>query len=86
MARVYARIVTSRVRSQLAYPGSFVLDVVAQLAGQATELVAILVVFTQVDSLGGFRAGEVVLIYGLSATAFGLAGCGGPGVGMALPR
>ncbi|MGI9002654.1 MAG: ABC transporter permease, partial [Pseudonocardia sp.] len=59
--------------SQLAYPGSFVLDVVAQLAGQATELVAILVVFTQVDSLGGFRAGEVVLIYGLSATAFGLA-------------
>lgn len=70
---VYARIVASRVRSQLAYPVSFVLDVAAQLIGQTVELVAILVVFTQVDSLGGFPAAEVVLIYGLAATAFGLA-------------
>ena len=37
------------------------------------ELLAILVIFTQVTSLGGFSAGEVVLIYGLAATAFGLA-------------
>ena len=36
-------------------------------------LLAILVIFTQVTSLGGFSAGEVVLIYGLAATAFGLA-------------
>jgi ABC-2 type transport system permease protein len=71
--RVYPRIVASRVRSQLAYPGSFALDVAAQLVGQAIELVAILVVFTQVSSLGGFSAGEAVLIYGLAATAFGLA-------------
>ncbi len=70
---VYPRIVASRIRSQLAYPGSFALDVAAQLIGQATELVAILVIFTQVSSLGGFSAGEVVLIYGLAATAFGLA-------------
>jgi len=70
---VYARIVAARIRGQLAYPGSFALDVVAQLLGQATELIAILVIFTQVTSLGGFSAGEVVLIYGLAATAFGLA-------------
>src|SRR4051794_32631988 len=31
------------------------------------ELLAILVIFTQVTSLGGFSAGEVVLIYGLAA-------------------
>jgi ABC-2 type transport system permease protein len=70
---VYARIVASRIRSQLAYPGSFALDLIAQLLGQATELIAILVIFTQVSSLGGFSASEVVLIYGLAATAFGLA-------------
>lgn len=70
---VYARIVASRIRSQLAYPGSFALDVVAQLIGQAIELLAILVLFTQVGSLGGFDRGEVVLMYGLAATAFGLA-------------
>lgn len=70
---VYRRIVASRVRSQLAYPGSFALDVVAQFIGQGIELVVILVVFTQVSSLGGFSASEVVLIFGLAATAFGLA-------------
>lgn len=70
---VYARIVASRIRSQLAYPGSFALDVASQLIGQTIELIAILVIFTQVTSLGGFSAREVVLIYGLAATAFGLA-------------
>lgn len=72
MGEVYARIVGSRVRSQLEYRGSFALDVVAQLIGQSIELVAILVVFTQVGSLGGFSRAEVLLMYGLAATAFGL--------------
>jgi ABC-2 type transport system permease protein len=71
--RIYARIVGSRIRSQLAYRSSFALDVTAQLIGQAIELLAILVLFTQVGSLGGFDRGEVVLMYGLAATAFGLA-------------
>lgn len=73
MADVYRRIVASRIRSQLAYRTSFALDVVAQLIGQSIELVAILVVFTQVTSLGGFDRGEVVLMYALAATAFGIA-------------
>jgi ABC-2 type transport system permease protein len=70
---VYARIVASRVRSQLAYPASFALDVVAQFAGQGIELVVILVVFTQVSALGGFSLGEVLVIFGIAATAFGIA-------------
>ena len=35
---VYARIVASRIRSQLAYPVSFALDVFSQLLGQSIEL------------------------------------------------
>jgi ABC-2 type transport system permease protein len=70
---VYPRIVTSRIRSQLAYPGSFALDATAQLIGQTIELMAILVLFTQVTSLGGFDRSEIVLMYGLASTAFGLA-------------
>lgn len=70
---VYGRIVAARIRSQLAYPVSFALDVLAQVIGQAMELLAILAIFTQVTTLGGFTAPEVVLIYGLAATAFGLA-------------
>ncbi len=73
MGDVYRRIVASRVRSQLEYRGSFALDVVAQLVGQCIELIVILVVFTQVSSLGGFDQREVLLMYGLAATAFGLA-------------
>lgn len=63
----------SRLRGQLTYPGSFALDVVAQVLAQATELISLLVLFGQVSALGGFDAREVLLMYGLAATAFGLA-------------
>lgn len=70
---VYRRIVASRIRSQLSYRVSFALDLAAQTVGQSIELVAILVVFTQVDELGGFSRTEVLLMYAIAATAFGLA-------------
>lgn len=70
---VYRQIFSARLRSQLAYPGSFTLDVLAQMFGQATELVAILVLFTQTRALGGFSSAQVLLMYGLAATSFGLA-------------
>jgi ABC-2 type transport system permease protein len=73
VGEVYRRIIGSRIRSQLAYPASFALDVVAQIIGQCIELIVILVVFTQVTVLGGFDRGEVLLMYGLAATAFGFA-------------
>jgi len=72
-AGVYGRIVASRLRGQLAYRTSFALDLIAQAIGQTVELFAILVVFTQVNTLGGFAAGEVLLIFGLASCAFGLA-------------
>ncbi len=70
---VYRRIVASRLRGQLAYRTSFALDLTAQAIGQTIELFVILVVFTQVSTLGGFTAGEVLLIFGLAACGFGLA-------------
>lgn len=73
MGDVYRRIVASRIRSQLAYRTSFAFDVLAQVVGQTIELIAILVVFTQISSLGGFDRAEVLLMYGLAGTAFGLA-------------
>jgi ABC-2 type transport system permease protein len=73
VASVYLRIIGSRIRSQLAYRTSFVLELVAQFIAGCTELIAIFVLFTQVSALGGFSAQEVLLIYGLAGTAFGLA-------------
>ena len=60
-ATVYRRIVASRLRGQLAYRTSFALDLTAQAIGQTIELFVIVVVFTQVSTLGGFTAGEVLL-------------------------
>jgi len=70
---VHLRILRSRVRSQLAYPVSFGLDALGQAIAQANELAVILVVFAQVESLGGFTRDEVLLIYGLAGISFGLA-------------
>jgi ABC-2 type transport system permease protein len=70
---VYRRILLSRVRGQLAYPLSFALDLLAQVFGQAGELVGIVVLFGRVSDLGGFRVNEVLLIYALSAISFGFA-------------
>jgi ABC-2 type transport system permease protein len=70
---VHLRILGSRVRSQLAYPVSFGLDTLGQAIAQAAELVVILAVFAQVESLGGFARDEVLLIYGLAGISFGLA-------------
>ncbi len=70
---VYLRILGSRARSQLAYPTSFALDALGQGIAQAIELVVILAVFAQVDSLGGFTRDEVLLIYALAGISFGLA-------------
>ena len=70
---MYRRIVLSRFRGQLAYPGSFALDLLAQFLAQGIELVGLLVVFAHVGTLGGFTIDEVLLMYGIAATAFGLA-------------
>jgi ABC-2 type transport system permease protein len=61
------------LRSQLTYRVSFALDCLGQVFAQATELIAILVLFSRTSSLGGFTSGEVLLIYALASTAFGLA-------------
>jgi ABC-2 type transport system permease protein len=70
---VHVRILGSRVRSQLAYPVSFGLDALGQAIAQGNELAVILIVFAQVESLGGFTRDEVLLIYGFAGISFGLA-------------
>ncbi|MFI7414597.1 ABC transporter permease [Streptomyces sp. NPDC049627] len=61
------------IRSTMAYRTSFVVTVIGNLLLTVLDFVAILLMFSQVDSLGGWSLPEVALLYGLSATAFGLA-------------
>lgn len=69
----YRRLVGAAARSQLAYPGSFALQCLGQAVAQATDLVAILVLFGHVSAIGGFGAREALVIYGIAGVAFGLA-------------
>ncbi|MFF8964188.1 ABC transporter permease [Streptomyces globisporus] len=70
--RAYGLIMAMWVRSTLAYRASFAMTLFGNLAVTAFDFVAILLMFTHVDALGGYSLPEIALLYGLSATAFGV--------------
>jgi viologen exporter family transport system permease protein len=73
VAAAYVALVRSRVASQTSYRTSFLIDAGAQMLLVVVEFGEVYVVFHQVHALGGFDFAEVSLMYGLAATAFGVA-------------
>ncbi|MGP3752737.1 ABC transporter permease [Streptomyces sp. IBSNAI001] len=71
--RAYGLIVAMWLRSTMAYRASFVMTTVGNFVSTAFDFVTIMLMFAHVDVLGGFTLPEVALLYGTSATAFGLA-------------
>jgi len=71
--RAYRLIAGMWIRSAMTYRASFVVTVFGNLLVTGLDFVAILLMFSQVDTLGGWSLPEVAFLYGLSATAFGLA-------------
>jgi len=72
LLRIYLRLVGARVRGQLEYRASLVLQLLGTAALTAIDFVAILVIFEQVPALAGWSVGEVALLYGIATTAFSL--------------
>ena len=70
--RAYGLIVAMWLRSTMAYRASFVMTTVGNFVSTAFDFVTIMLMFAHVDVLGGFTLPEVALLYGTSATAFGL--------------
>ncbi|MEU9361738.1 ABC transporter permease [Streptomyces sp. NPDC048301] len=70
--RAYGLIVAMWVRSTMAYRASFVMTALGNFVATAFDFVAIMLMFSHVDALGGFTLPEVALLYGASGTAFGL--------------
>ncbi|MCH0563781.1 MULTISPECIES: ABC transporter permease [unclassified Streptomyces] len=60
------------VRSAMTYRASFVLTAFGNLLVTGLDFVALVLMFSQVDSLAGWSLPEVAFLYGLSATAFGI--------------
>ncbi|MEH0555716.1 ABC transporter permease [Streptomyces sp. B21-101] len=71
--RAYRLIAGMWIRSTLTYRMSFAMTVVGGLLVTGLDFVAILLMFSQVDVLGGYTLPEIALLYGLSATSFGAA-------------
>ena len=58
-ARQYAQIARMWVRAALAYPASFAMFAVGSFLGTGLDFVGIWVMFTRIDSLGGFTLHEI---------------------------
>ncbi len=71
--RAYGLISGMWIRSTLAYRVSLVMTVLGGLLVTGLDFVAIVLMFAQVDTLGGWTLPEVAFLYGLSAISFGLA-------------
>nr|WP_246203576.1 ABC transporter permease [Streptomyces tailanensis] len=71
--RAYRMIAAMWIRSTMAYRASFAMTTFGNFAATSFDFVAILLMFSQVDELGGYALPEIALLYGTSAVAFGLA-------------
>lgn len=71
--RAYRLIAGMWIRSTLAYRASFAMTALANFVATGLDFVAILLMFSHVDALGGYSLPEVALLYGASGAAFGLA-------------
>ncbi|WP_137994672.1 ABC transporter permease [Streptomyces vilmorinianum] len=61
------------IRSTMTYRASFALTLFSSFAVTFFDFVVILLMFGQVEGLGGFSFAEVAFLYGTAGTAFGLA-------------
>jgi ABC-2 type transport system permease protein len=71
--RAYRLIAGMWIRSTMAYRASFVMTTFGNFVSSGLDFVAILLMFSRVDALGGYPLPEIALLYGLSNAAFGLA-------------
>ncbi|WP_116248301.1 ABC transporter permease [Nocardiopsis sp. FIRDI 009] len=71
--RIYVRLAWTWCRALAQYPASLVLLTVFVSLGALAEMGAVVIVFGHAGELAGFGVAEGLLVYGLSATAFGCA-------------
>lgn len=73
LPQAYARLVGSRVRSQLSYRSSFVIDLVNAFLLGLLEFSEIYVLLANAPTLGGLTFGQAALVFALANLGFSLA-------------
>jgi ABC-2 type transport system permease protein len=72
-AGIYRGLIGAQVRGHASYRASFLLDLMANGAIPIIDIVAVFAMFQVTRTVGGFGAAEVIVMYGLSTTAFAMA-------------
>jgi len=68
---MYCRLLTIRMRAQLQYRISFLLDLTATALSTAMGFGTLALIFQRFDNIAGWTLGEVAFLYGMIDTAFG---------------
>ena len=71
--QLYRRLAANHIRGQMQYRVSFWMQIAGNALIYSLEFIAVLVFFLHFETLGGWQAGEIAFLYGLSSTSFGLA-------------
>jgi ABC-2 type transport system permease protein len=69
---LYLRFTGARVRGQMQYRASFLLDVVSRFLINGLELAAIFILFHQFTAIGEWHVGDIAFLYGLVTISFAL--------------
>ncbi|MBA2462940.1 MAG: ABC-2 family transporter protein [Actinobacteria bacterium] len=72
LARIYVRLIGARIRAQLEYRVSAVLQLLGTALLTALDFAAIAVIFANVPELGEWTVGEVALLYALATISFAI--------------
>ena len=67
---LYLRFIGARIRGQMQYRASFVLEVISRFLVSGLELTAIFILFHRFSSVGGWDVGEIAFLYGLVTISF----------------
>ncbi len=83
---LYIRLAIARVRGRMRYRVGFLLMILGVFVANTFEFVALLVLFGQVRELGGWSAGDVALLWGMSQMSFAIAEAFGHGFDDLAPQ
>ena len=69
---IYRRLLSIRIRAQLEYRVSFLLDLTAAAFATVTGFGTLALILQRFDNIAGWTLGEVAFLYGMVETAFGI--------------
>lgn len=70
--RIAGRIASIRLRGQMAYRASFLLQIFSNFLINTAEILALFAMFYRFDTMGGWTLSEVALLHGISMVAFSI--------------